>query len=117
MSEQTAIYSAYGADPDLADLVQRFVAGLPARLVCMDRASCDGDLNELGRLAHKMKGAAGSYGFAQIAHAAAGLERAARAISSPAAAEQSLRRLTSLCHLARAGECRQKPSTAVEQAT
>lgn len=104
MSEHVSIYSAYGTDSGLADLVQWFVSKLPSRVLALDGAYRSGNLNELGRLAHQMKGAAGSYGFAQITDAAAELERAVRGSGSPVAIEQSLLRLTALCRQARAGQ-------------
>lgn len=104
MSNQAAIYSSFDADPDFAELVQWFVKALPLRMRAMDRAFHGGDLSELGRLAHQMKGAAGSYGFPQITLAADELEHAVRLGDSRAAIEQRFRRLSTLCQQARVSE-------------
>ena len=50
-------------DTDLCEIVAEFVDRLHAQLVAMQGAFDRGDLDELGRLAHWLKGAGGSAGF------------------------------------------------------
>lgn len=83
MNSQTAtvefLYSAFGDDPDLADLVEMYVQELPQRLQALHEAADQKNWPELTRLSHQMKGAAGSYGFHQITPYAKHLELTARA--------------------------------------
>jgi HPt (histidine-containing phosphotransfer) domain-containing protein len=80
-------YSNLSADPDLAELVDLFIAELPERLVQLNCALEAGNLVDLARFAHQLKGAGGSYGFPQLTPVAANLERLAK----QAADEMSLR--------------------------
>ncbi len=60
----TAICSTLPSDdPDLCEIVAKFVDRLYAQLRAMQDAFVSGDLDELGRLAHWLKGAGGSAGF------------------------------------------------------
>ena len=94
---QPLVYSTYGADPDLADLVDAFVAEMPGRIAAiLDFAHRD-DWAMVTRLAHQLKGAAGSYGFHQITPAAAHLETAVR---DRAEHEEVWAAIDSLCGLA-----------------
>ncbi|MCX5683037.1 MAG: response regulator, partial [Planctomycetota bacterium] len=70
--------SQYADDPDLAEVLVKFVAGLPEQVESMSRASQAGLREELQRLAHRLKGAGGSYGYPSLTEAARQLEFAAR---------------------------------------
>ncbi len=85
---EEALHSLYSDDPDMVELVDGFVAGMPERLDAFTRAWDLGDREQLCRLAHQLKGAAGGYGFPQIGEAASALESAARA-SAPAPPDRS----------------------------
>jgi HPt (histidine-containing phosphotransfer) domain-containing protein len=64
---QPAIYSSLASDPMLADLVAEFVADMPMRIARLTRQLAAHDWAGLNRTAHQLKGAAGSYGFEEIA--------------------------------------------------
>lgn len=97
------IYSEFGADPDLGMLVELFVDEMPVRIRGLRKAFEDRDWALLRRLAHQLKGSAGSYGFGQITPFAATLEQAvASGESAPAIGEQ-VDRLTDLLQRTRAG--------------
>jgi len=67
------------ADADFAALVTTFRAGLPERATLMERILHEGDLHQLGVLAHQLKGAAAGYGYPSISVAAAELEESVKA--------------------------------------
>jgi len=69
-----AITSAFRDDPEMAGAVAEFVALLPHRLAEMRQAAGAGLWEALRRLAHQMKGAGGSYGYACLTEAARELE-------------------------------------------
>jgi PAS domain S-box-containing protein len=62
-------------DPDMQQLVQDYVAGLPTQVKMLQDLLQANDLKELGRLAHQLKGAGGGYGFPQITKLAAAADR------------------------------------------
>jgi HPt (histidine-containing phosphotransfer) domain-containing protein len=72
------LYSSLSDDPDLGALVTLFVEEMPDRVAALERAFEAGNWDAVQRLAHQMKGAAGSYGFEQITPYAIRLEMAAR---------------------------------------
>jgi CheY-like chemotaxis protein/HPt (histidine-containing phosphotransfer) domain-containing protein len=74
-----AIRSKYANDPELAGILDRFVKGLPGQIEAMSLAAQAGRREELQRLAHRLKGAGGSYGYPELTEAARELEVAARA--------------------------------------
>ena len=61
-------------DPDFREIVEEFVDRLHVQMEAMQRAVSRGDLDELGRLAHWLKGAGGSAGFAALTAPAKRLE-------------------------------------------
>lgn len=60
-----------------AELARLYLSEMPSRLRAMSDASEAGQFDELARLAHHLKSAAGSSGFDQLTPYAARLERAA----------------------------------------
>jgi signal transduction histidine kinase/CheY-like chemotaxis protein/HPt (histidine-containing phosphotransfer) domain-containing protein len=96
------IRSEYADDPDLADIIDEFVAGLPDTLSAMREASANNHHDRLQRLAHQLKGAGGGYGYPMLTQEAAILEQAAKAADSEQA-RLVLRRLTDLCQAVRRG--------------
>ncbi len=66
-------------DPDLIELIQAFVGNLPDRLAAIEKTLTEQTLDDLARLAHQLKGAAGGYGFPQITDAAGRLESCVKA--------------------------------------
>ena len=101
---QPAVYSSFGGDPDLGELVEMFVEEMPDRIQTLEQAFASGDLEGLRRAAHQMKGAGGSYGFDQITPPAASLEASLKNSEPEAQVEQLLQDLVGLCKRLRAGE-------------
>ncbi len=99
-------YSTLGADPDLGEIVTMFVEEMPDRIRDMQSQFARSDWDELGRLAHQIKGAAGSYGFDQITPFAARLERVVRNGEPMGSIQAALNELSDACGRVRAGEAR-----------
>jgi HPt (histidine-containing phosphotransfer) domain-containing protein len=97
------IYSAIGADPDFADLVDWYVAEMPERVVRLQSLFAAAAWDELRRLAHQIKGAAGSYGFPQLTPLAGRVEQAIVCASPEAQIEADLAELLAHCSAIRAG--------------
>lgn len=98
------LISEFAGDSDMAELVDYFVHELQERINSLQQAWSEGETDQLRRLAHQIKGAAGGYGFPSITAAAAELEQtllAAEAESSTVA--ERLEELVSLCRRAVAG--------------
>jgi HPt (histidine-containing phosphotransfer) domain-containing protein len=70
------IRSIYESDPDMMDLVRSFASEAPNRAQLVDDLLSQGELEELQRLAHQLKGAGGGYGFQLVTDVAARLEEA-----------------------------------------
>lgn len=99
--DQHCIYSEIGHDPDLRDLVEDFVKEMPYRTAVYEELFLAGNLEELRRAIHQLKGAAGSYGYPPITDAAATLEKSIRSEAPYEEIRQQLERLIQLCHAAR----------------
>lgn len=102
------LVSEFADDPDMKELIETFVAELPARVAAMRQAWESGHMDLLRRLAHQLHGAAGGYGFAPIGDVAARIEICVRQRSGgagdPATHErlrQELDTLAGLCARAR----------------
>jgi PAS domain S-box-containing protein len=94
-SSENAIHSVFRSDPNMAGIIGQFVGKMPQRLAEMREAAHNSQWDALRRLAHQMKGAGGSYGYACLTDAASGLESHAR----PEDAEAAIRALDHLGHL------------------
>ena len=97
-----AIDSELADDPDLADILNDFVLGLPDQLARMREALADKRFDDLRRIAHQLKGAGGGYGYPALTESARGLENAAQAECSENAL-LSLSQLSTLCYAVQAG--------------
>jgi HPt (histidine-containing phosphotransfer) domain-containing protein len=75
---QGPIYSELCADPELQEIVADFVDELPRRVDAMRESFLAGSWDVLQTLAHQVKGAAGSYGFAPVTPIAGEIENGAR---------------------------------------
>jgi HPt (histidine-containing phosphotransfer) domain-containing protein len=95
------LVSTYADDPDLAEIVEMFVDEMPERIDLLLRAYRAGHWDDLHRLAHQLKGAAGSYGFAPITPRAARLETAVRNEHTAAEIRHALDELVALCQCVR----------------
>ncbi|MGL4941658.1 MAG: Hpt domain-containing protein [Thermoguttaceae bacterium] len=86
MNSTTPLYSPLSSDPDFRELVTLFISELPERLESMQACLAKQDWSSLQKLAHQLKGAAGSYGFPLISPAAAELDATLKAGNTDAAA-------------------------------
>jgi signal transduction histidine kinase/DNA-binding response OmpR family regulator len=89
------------ADDELNHLVQLFLDDLARDAQGMHAAFEADDLESVARLAHRLKGTAGSYGFPALTEQAARLERSARSNGTHADVERELATLKELCASAR----------------
>lgn len=69
-------------DPDLRDLVEEFVQALPERLRELHEAFAATDWTRCQTLAHRLKGAGGSYGYPVLSDVARLLEERFKAASA-----------------------------------
>ena len=103
MSENTAIHSTMGGDPDFAELVEMYVEEMPERIAALQQAFDNRDMENLSRAAHQMKGAAGSYGFDSVTPLAAALEASVRDDTPEEDLLKTLNVLLGVCRRIRAG--------------
>lgn len=89
-------------EPDLRDIVAEFVAGLPALIAQIQRAANQLDWQAVTTLAHRLKGAGGSYGYPDISRLCAEAEEHLRAHET-GYLEAWLVRLSQLAEAAQAG--------------
>ncbi len=73
-----AAISQYADDPDIAEILGSFVARLAAQIDAMREEHRAGRHEDLQRLAHKLKGAGGSYGYPYLTELCRTLEEAAK---------------------------------------
>jgi HPt (histidine-containing phosphotransfer) domain-containing protein len=78
------VFSEFANDPDMCELVETFADEMPEKISRFESAIADQKLDELRRLAHQLKGAAGGYGFGVVGEAAGRLEELL--VSSPSVA-------------------------------
>ncbi len=97
------IYSSFGGDSELAQLVALFVQEMPARTAALQQAFASGDLEAVRRAAHQLKGAAGSHGFDSLTSCAAGLESAILNGEPTECVGRALQELLHLCDHIRPG--------------
>ena len=74
--DQTCIYSRLAGDPDIWDIVDLFVDEMPKRVNALLDQLHAADWKGLQQTTHRLKGAAGSYGFDAISPCAGKLESA-----------------------------------------
>jgi HPt (histidine-containing phosphotransfer) domain-containing protein len=102
------IYSTLGGDLELGDLVRQFVDEVPNRVTSLQEFLANGDWQGLRRVAHQMKGAAGSYGFSQLTPYAAAVEQALLDDRPEQDVWQLVDDLVATCRQLRAGESEQR---------
>ena len=61
-------------DEDLRDIVEEFVGALENRLAELETAHAKQDWDQMVMLAHRLKGAAGSYGYPDMSQVCATME-------------------------------------------
>ncbi len=96
------VISEFCDDADMVELVEMFVNELPDKAAAMEKALVDRNLEELRRLSHQLKGAAGGYGFPTITDAAKVVEADAQVEDALERLAQEVKELVSLCGRARA---------------
>jgi histidine phosphotransfer protein HptB len=88
-------------DPEDAELIEYFLGELPDRVDSITIAASHDDFEELGRIAHQLKGAAPGFGFPEIGTAAASLEGEIRSLDDTTKDIETVRAqvegLVSLC--------------------
>jgi HPt (histidine-containing phosphotransfer) domain-containing protein len=87
----------------LAEIVEMFVEEMPLRVRDLQNQFTNHDWDQLARLAHQLKGAAGSYGFDQITPYAARLEKAIRNGMALSEVQTALDELVETCGRIRSG--------------
>ena len=70
------IQSDFAGDPEMRELIELFVSEMPAKASRLTDLFDGQQIEDLQRLAHQLRGAAGGYGFGEISDAAAELEEA-----------------------------------------
>lgn len=102
-NSSSPLYSTLATDPDLGEIVQLFVEEMPNRTATLRDRLNEADWEGLRRVAHQLKGAAGSYGFEPITPAAARVEDAIRQSAPEDEIRQMVEELIALCNSARPG--------------
>ena len=98
------IVSQFIDDPEMTDILEGFVGRLTGQLDAMRDALAGHQLEELRRLAHKLKGAGGSYGYPSLTEACQVLEDAAK-MQDRAAADTAVGTVAALIHAIENGLC------------
>lgn len=94
------LHSDLEADPDFAELIDAFLAGLDAKVVRIDMAARAADYSALQHATHQLKGAAGGYGFPTISDAARDVERLATEGTNATAIDAAVALLVAQCEAA-----------------
>lgn len=68
--------SQQGLRKNLQELTRDYVASLPGQLSLLNRLLDQGEREEVGKIAHRLRGTSGQYGFAQLSQKAGELEDA-----------------------------------------
>jgi len=97
------LHSDFGGDPELAELVEMFVAEMPDRIRRVVQHASAHDWENLTRTAHQLKGAAGSYGFHQLTQPAKRLEQCAVKREPEELIQEAVNELVALCQRLRSG--------------
>lgn len=98
---QTPLPSEFAKDADMRELIDFFLGELPKRVQILEMSLQAGNVLEIERIAHQLKGAAGGYGYPIITDAAAELERSAKAKAAIETLESEVRAIAKLCARAR----------------
>jgi len=101
--ENDFVFSRLADDPLYAEMIQLYVEEMPDRIADLEQAVQQGDRETMRRLAHQLKGSAGTYGFEDVTDIA---ERANQAImndADSASIEQAFQKLIRICRKMRAG--------------
>ena len=102
MDSDDPLFSTLRTRPALAPLTREFALTLPDAAAELGHHLAAGKIELVRKLAHRLKGSAGGYGFPEIMQVATTLEASARA-GDQAGCSESSRRLSALCERARIG--------------
>ncbi|HET6423151.1 MAG TPA: Hpt domain-containing protein [Planctomycetaceae bacterium] len=72
------LVSRFRDDLDFRELLEEFVAATPERTQAFTAAFAAGQLDEVRRQAHQLKGSGGGYGYDRLSEVAAELEHACK---------------------------------------
>jgi HPt (histidine-containing phosphotransfer) domain-containing protein len=72
------IISEFHDDPDMAELLMEFSESLQETCEKLQQALREGNVEEIRRIGHQLKGSGGGYGYPQITEAGGALEDAIR---------------------------------------
>ncbi len=100
---KSPLYSTFGDDPDLGELVDMFVDEMPGRIQTLLQLYISADRDGLKRFAHQLKGSAGSYGFGQLTPTASRLEQSLKTSEPEAVIKEMVDELVELCGRVRRG--------------
>ncbi|MSP58934.1 MAG: response regulator [Myxococcales bacterium] len=100
-SPDVPLTSEFADDEDMGEIIDRFVAQLSERSLALVEAYRARDHEQIHRLAHQLKGAAGGFGFSTITDAAAAVVQAIREPARIADLGPALENLVALCRRAR----------------
>ena len=100
---QQPIYSTFGDDELIGELVEMLVDEMPERIAAFEDAYASRDFDTLRSLAHQLKGAGGSYGFATLTTRADVVERAIQVGEPEPNVRKVLDDLIAVCRVVRAG--------------
>jgi HPt (histidine-containing phosphotransfer) domain-containing protein len=95
-TDRHLLRSQFADDPELAAILPRFIQRLPEKLQALEGALEYQRFEDLERLAHRLKGSAGGYGFPTLTEAALDLQEAAKTADALQAA-QALFRIKEIC--------------------
>ena len=100
------IYSEFGGDPDMADLVELYVDEMPEKVTTIQELAAAKDWDSIRRIAHQLKGSAGGYGFQPITEGAFRVEHAVKEDGSEEDILEALDELLDMCNRLRCGSQR-----------
>ena len=100
--------SEYADDPEMQPLVREFTVGLTATCGQLRLGLRTGNVEEVRRVGHQLKGAGGGYGYPDVTTAGARLEECVvQAGNIDDAVRAAAAELIAVCELAQAGMSRQ----------
>ena len=102
--DQGPIQSDFNGDPEMRELIDLFVSQMPAKADKLSDLFHGQQIDDLKRLAHQLKGAAGGYGFGIISEAAAQLEQSIKAEEELDQVRTQVDQLIDLCQRTRSDE-------------
>jgi signal transduction histidine kinase/CheY-like chemotaxis protein/HPt (histidine-containing phosphotransfer) domain-containing protein len=97
------LMSEFALDSDFSSLISDYVQGLAGQMAVLETAFLGSDLDAMRRIAHQVKGSAGSYGFPTITGGATALEQHLKDDADRAMVRRHLSELQALCRRAEAG--------------